>query len=115
MGPSVLQLHGAGRRTPKRRGRRASAEDAERRMETKRLTAVVIGAAIEVQKIFGPGLLESAYSGALAHELKLRRLRLEREVAIPANYKGVTVGPGFRADFIVEKQLVLELKTVEAL
>lgn len=61
-------------------------------METNRLTALVIGAAIEVQKIFGPGLLESAYSGALGHELGLRGLRFKREVPIPASYKGVEVG-----------------------
>src|SRR5689334_17132524 len=71
-----------------------NAEDAERAqrtqkgaMATKELTGLVIGAAIEVQRILGPGLLESAYSGALAHELELRQLRFEREVPIPANYK----------------------------
>ena len=77
------------------------------------LTAVVIGAAIEVQRTLGPGLLESAYAGALAHELGLRDVRFRREVAIPAVYKGALVGHGFRADFILEDRLIVELKTVD--
>ena len=74
----------------------------------------VIGAAVEVQKVLGVGLLESAYAGALAHEMTLRGLSFEREVPVDAVYKGVKVGPGYQADFIVEGSLVIELKTVEA-
>lgn len=84
-------------------------------MHKKELTARVIGACVEVQKVFGPGLLESAYAGALAHELVLAGLMHQREVPIPAIYKGNPVGQGFRADFIVERQLILELKTVESI
>lgn len=84
-------------------------------MEQAELTAIAIGAAIEVQKVLGPGLLESTYAAALAHELKLRGIHHERERAIPVRYKNVEVGLGFRADFIIDQQLVLELKAVEAL
>ncbi len=74
----------------------------------------VIGAAVEVQKVLGVGLLESAYAGALAHEMAARGLRFEREVPVDAVYKGVKVGLGYRADFIVENSLLLELKVAEA-
>ncbi len=73
----------------------------------------VIGAAVEVQKVLGLGLLESAYAGALAHEMTERGLRYEREVPVDAVYKGAKIGIGYRADFIVQNSLILELKTVE--
>ena len=75
----------------------------------------VIGAAIEVHKALGPGLLESAYDRALAHELTLRALRFSRQVALPAEYKGARLGPAYRVDFVVEDELLVELKTVKAL
>jgi GxxExxY protein len=73
----------------------------------------VIGAAVEVQRLLGVGLLESAYAGALAAELNLRGLRFQREVAITGKYKGVDIGVLFRADFIVEDSVILEIKAVE--
>ncbi|MCD6079029.1 MAG: hypothetical protein K0R89_2973 [Ramlibacter sp.] len=74
----------------------------------------VIGAAVEVQRVLGVGLLESAYAGALAIELQQRGLQFEREVAISGKYKGFDVGVLYRADFIVERAVVVELKAVEA-
>jgi GxxExxY protein len=73
----------------------------------------IIGAAVEVQRVLGVGLLESAYAGAFALELEQRNLRFEREVAIPAIYKGIEVGTAFRADFIVEGNVIVELKAME--
>jgi GxxExxY protein len=73
----------------------------------------VIGAAVEVQRVLGVGLLESAYAAALAIELDQRGLRFEREVAISGKYKGLDVGLLYRADFIVEGSVVVELKAVE--
>jgi len=73
----------------------------------------IIGAAVEVQRVLGVGLLESAYAGALAIELVERGLRFEREVAIPAVYKGQSVGTAFRADFIVEGSVIVEIKAME--
>jgi GxxExxY protein len=75
----------------------------------------IIGAAVEVQRILGVGLLESAYAGAFALELEQRNLRFEREVSISAVYKGVEVGTAFRADFIVEGAVIVELKAAEGL
>jgi GxxExxY protein len=79
------------------------------------LTDQVIGACIEVHRALGPGLLESAYEECLCHELSLRRLAFERQVPLPVTYKAVRLDCGYRLDIVVERQLVLELKTVEAL
>lgn len=79
------------------------------------LTRAVIGACIEVHRHLGPGLLESAYEMAVAHELGLRRLEAERQVPIPVTYKGVVLPIAYRADFIVEDLIVLELRSVAAL
>jgi len=81
--------------------------------EANRLSHEVIGAAIEVHRALGPGLLESAYEECLAHELAIRRIGFERQVPLPIRYKGVTLDCGYRMDMVVQKGLVLELKAVE--
>ena len=73
----------------------------------------IIGAAVEVQRVLGVGLLESAYASALAIELAERELHFEREVPVLASYKGRAVGVAYRADFIVERSVILELKAME--
>jgi GxxExxY protein len=78
------------------------------------LTEQIIGAAIEVHRLKGPGLLESAYESCLAHELRLRRLGCVRQVAIPLYYKGLVIDVAFRADLIVEDTVLVELKAVES-
>ncbi|WP_232533123.1 MULTISPECIES: GxxExxY protein [Ramlibacter] len=82
-------------------------------MERPGLSHAIIGAAVEVQKVLGVGLLESAYAGALAHELAEQGLRFRRDVAIEASYKGTSLGVGYRADFIVEDEVILELKVLD--
>lgn len=79
------------------------------------LTAAVIGAAIEVHRALGPGLLESAYEECLCHELTLRRIAFERQVSLPVSYKGVKLDCGYRLDLLIEQRLVIEIKTVEEL
>jgi GxxExxY protein len=79
------------------------------------LTDQVIGACIEVHRALGPGLLESAYEECLCHELSLRKLAFERQVPMPVAYKAVKLDCGYRLDIVVERRLVLELKTVETL
>ena len=79
------------------------------------LTAKVIGAAIEVHRELGPGLLESVYERCLCHELKLRGIEHRRQVAVPVLYKGVNIEADLFMDLVVENQLVLELKSVDAL
>ena len=79
------------------------------------LTGRIIGAAIEVHKHLGPGLLENAYQICLARELNLRGLQFEKEKALPIEYKGVQLESGYRLDFIVENSVVVELKAMEKL
>lgn len=79
------------------------------------VTEKVVGAAIEVHKAIGPGLLESAYEECLVHEMQLRALRFERQVVLPITYKDVVLDCGYRLDFLVEQAIVLELKAVDAL
>jgi GxxExxY protein len=74
----------------------------------------IIGAAVEVQRVLGAGVLESAYGAALEIEFEQRGLRYRREVPITASYKGQSVGVVFRADFIIEEQVIVEIKAIEA-
>jgi len=77
------------------------------------LSSKIIGAAIEVHKALGPGLLESAYEECLCHELHLRGLSFERQIPLPIVYKGVKLDCGYRLDIIVENAIILELKSCE--
>jgi GxxExxY protein len=76
-------------------------------------TEKVIGAAIEVHRILGPGLLESAYEECLAFELKLAGFEIERQVELPVRYKSVDLNCGYRIDLRINNSLIVELKTVE--
>jgi GxxExxY protein len=84
-------------------------------MEINQLTGEVIGAAIEVHKILGPGLLESVYEECLSHELSLRGIGYERQKGLPIKYKGNKIDCEYRIDILVEKKLVLELKACDNL
>jgi GxxExxY protein len=79
----------------------------------KELSYAIIGAAMEVHRILGPGFLEAVYQAALAHELTLRGIRFEQYKKLPVHYKGVLVGD-YEADIVVEDQIILELKAVSA-
>lgn len=79
------------------------------------LSFAVIGAAIEVHKQLGPGLLESAYEHCLCHELALRQVPFERQVPLPVRYKGMSLDCGYRLDIVVAQSVLLELKSVEQL
>jgi GxxExxY protein len=78
------------------------------------IAGVIIGAALEVHRILGPGFLESVYEDALAIELDSRRVSFDRQKAVEVSYKGRTVGVG-KFDFLVEKSLIVELKAAERL
>ncbi|HKB56609.1 MAG TPA: GxxExxY protein [Lacunisphaera sp.] len=84
-------------------------------MEFDSLSKQVIGAALEVHRALGPGLLESVYEQALAYEPTSAGLKTQLEVPVPVAYKAVRLDCGFRLDLLVEEQLVVELKSVEAL
>ncbi|MEO6568739.1 MAG: GxxExxY protein [Opitutaceae bacterium] len=80
-----------------------------------RLTEQIIGAAIEVHRDLGPGLLESAYQTALAHEFCLRGLAFEEQKLCAVTYKDLLIEDAYRLDFLVEKLVVVELKAIDAL
>jgi GxxExxY protein len=84
-------------------------------MDINDLTGQIIGAAIEVHKALGPGLLESVYEECLSHGLDLRRIQYERQYPIPVKYKGVQLDCGYRIDLLVENLVILELKSVDCL
>ena len=79
------------------------------------LTSSVIDAAIRIHRALGPGLLESAYLTCLEYELTDSKFRIERQRAVPLVYKGVSISCGFRADLVVERSVLIEVKAQEAL
>jgi GxxExxY protein len=80
-----------------------------------RIAELVLDAAFEVHTKLGPGLLESVYEVILAHELRKRGLRVERQKPIPLVYDGLRFDEGFRADLCIEEKVIVELKSLEAL
>ncbi len=84
-------------------------------MTINELTKTIIGAAIEVHKTLGPGLLEWAYEECLSYELSLAKIPQERQVPLTINYKSHSLDCGYRLDFLVENTVVLELKAIEML
>ena len=84
-------------------------------MKINDLTGNVIGAAIEVHKALGPGLLESAYEECLCRELDLREIPYERQKEIPIEYKGIMLDCGYRLDLLVAEELIVEIKACEAI
>ncbi len=84
-------------------------------MHENEVSRKIIGAAIEVHKILGPGLLESAYELSLERELQLQGLKVQRQVGLPLVYKDVKCDLGYRLDLLVENTVIVEIKSVEAL
>jgi GxxExxY protein len=84
-------------------------------MDENELTKVIIGAAIDVHRQLGPGLLESAYEACLCHELGLRQIPYERQKPLPVTYKGLSLECGYRIDVLVDDKVILEIKSVEGL
>ncbi len=84
-------------------------------METNEITKTIIGAAIEVHRTLGPGLLESTYEACLFYELDQMGLYVERQVELPVRYKKVSLNVGYKIDLLVENQVIIELKSVKEL
>jgi GxxExxY protein len=87
----------------------------DQKQQANSLSNEIIGAAIEVHKSLGPGLLESAYQACHKHELSLRGIPVETEVALPLEYKGVKLDCGYRMDEVVGGLVVVEIKSVDCL
>ena len=79
------------------------------------ISKIVIDAALKVHTVLGPGLLESTYEACLAQELTLRGCRIEKQVAVPVIYEGLKLEAGYRLDLLVENQVIVEIKSVDAL
>lgn len=84
-------------------------------MDEDSISHQIIGAAIEVHRTLGPGLLESIYEAALEMELGERALKVRRQVELPVSYKGRLLDGGYRIDLIVEELVIIEIKAVERL
>ena len=84
-------------------------------LDINKTTESIIGAAIEVHRHLGPGLLESAYEECLCEELSLRKVPFKRQVSLPVKYKNKNLDIGYRVDLLVNDEVVVELKTVEAI
>jgi len=84
-------------------------------MTENEIASKVIGAAIEVHKQLGPGLLESTYETCLVYELKQMGLEVKQQLALPIIYKEVKLDASYRIDLLVENKVILEIKSVEAL
>ncbi len=84
-----------------------------RRDQIEKIGSQIIGAAIEVHRELGPGLLESTYERCVMHELSLRGIKAERQKPQPIHYKGLELEEGYRLDILVEGEIVLELKVVD--
>jgi GxxExxY protein len=78
------------------------------------ITHEIIGAAIEVHRVLGPGLLESAYEECLSKELQLRDLKVDRQKPMPLVYKGSKLDCGYRLYLVVESKIIVELKSIES-
>lgn len=85
------------------------------RHQLNKITEAIIGAAIQVHRTLGPGMLESAYESCLAYELRKRGLAVEQQKAVPLVYEEVKLECGYRMDLWVEHSVVVEIKSVEAL
>ena len=79
------------------------------------IAKITVDCCYRIHKRFGPGLLESAYEKLLAHEIFKSGLKFEKQKSIPLEYDGIKLESGFRADFIIDKKVILELKSVEIL
>src|ERR1043165_3837695 len=84
-------------------------------LEKEELTRQIIGAAIEVHRVLGPGLLESAYQECLCREFALRGLKFRRQCPVPLEYKGLKLDKGYQLDLLVENFCVVEIKAIDAL
>lgn len=82
-------------------------------MNENKIGSVIVDCAVQLHKELGPGLLETVYEVILAHELEYRGLSVERQISIPIEYHGIQFDEGFRAYIIVDKKVILELKSVE--
>jgi len=100
---------------PQRHGEHKGRTERSMSTDLNKLSNEVIGATVEVHRTLGPGLLESSYRKCLCRELALRQLPYQKEWPLPVNYKGLRLDCNYRMDIVVARQIVVEVKSVEAL
>ncbi|HEY2413538.1 MAG TPA: GxxExxY protein [Pirellulaceae bacterium] len=83
--------------------------------DDERVASIIVDAAIAVHRALGPGLLESVYEVCLAHELRKRGLKVERQIPVPIQYDGLQFEEGFRCDLLVDSRIICEIKSVQEL
>ena len=83
--------------------------------ELDKVASIIVDAAFKVHKTVGPGLLESVYEACLCHELRMRGLRVETQVAVPITYEGLRLDAGLRIDLLVNDSIIVELKAAEVM
>ena len=86
-----------------------------RNLRVNQVTGAVVSSAMHVHSVLGPGLLESAYQGCLAHELRKRGLGVACQVGLPVVFDGEKIELGYRIDLIVENSVIVEVKSVDAI
>ena len=84
-------------------------------MTENEIGGIVIGGAIKIHSVLGPGLLESAYETCLAYELSQRGIQVAKQVSLPIHYEGIALEAGYRLDLLIDKKVVVEVKSVEKL
>ena len=84
-------------------------------MDDNELGELILGCALKVHKVLGPGLLESAYETCLAHELAKAGVSVDRQLTLPVVYDGISIDAGYRIDLLVDRRVVIEVKAVETL
>lgn len=84
-------------------------------MTENEISETIIGICIKIHKVFGPGLLESVYEEAICLELTKRKIPFRRQQGIRVDYEGVMMNIGFRADIIIDKKVILEIKSIETI
>ena len=84
-------------------------------LELLALTGSIVDAGLKVHRALGPGLLESVYEQCLAHELATRGVRIQRQFVLPVIYEGLQIDAGYRVDILIESQVIVEVKSVDAL
>ena len=115
-GPKILTYFLLYAKCRKSRRRRRDAKLIDESLVENQISACIIEAAIEVHKVLGgPGLLESIYEDALAHELELRNISVQRQLAVPVLYKGLPIRDALRLDLLVNNRVVVEVKATEHL
>jgi len=86
-----------------------------RNLRVNQITGAIISSAMHVHSLLGPGLLESAYQGCLAHELRKRGIQVASQVGLPVVYEGEKIELGYRIDLVVENLVIVEVKSIEAI